>query len=211
MSLHRVYLVDDEPAVRDALKALLELSGIPTQSFSSGEAFLDAVHPRCSGCVLLDLKMTGMDGLEVQQQLLHRHLLLPVVMMTAHGDVSTVRAALKAGAFDFLEKPVDNAVLLGVIRSALNAEESRRRSIDEQHELGKKIARLTARERQVMQLLVEGQQHREIAATLGISPRTVEVYKARMMEKLGTRSLAEVIRLAARAGTASPAVSDDPG
>lgn len=195
-----VYLVDDDASVRDALRTLLELNRIATRVFASGEAFLSELQADWSGCVLLDLKMPGRDGLEVQQELLRRGVALPVVMMTAHGDVATVRAALKAGAFDFLEKPVDPEVLIDVVGGVLDLEQTRRREQEERSWLQGKAERLTHRERQVMEQLVLGRQHREIAQVLGISPRTVEVYKARMMEKLDARTLADVFSIHARLG-----------
>lgn len=198
MSRQFVYLVDDDASVRDALRTLLELNHIATRVFPSGEAMLGELAPDWSGCFLLDLKMPGRDGLDVQQELLRRGVALPVVIMTAHGDVATVRAALKAGAFDFLEKPVDPDVLIDVVRSVLDLEETRRRRQQERAWLEGKAQRLTNRERQVMEQLAQGRQHREIAALLGISPRTVEVYKARMMEKLDARTLADVFSIHAR-------------
>ncbi|TDU25585.1 LuxR family two component transcriptional regulator [Panacagrimonas perspica] len=194
---HRVHLVDDDASVRDAVSTLLDVSGIAVTTYASGESFLDLVEPSWTGCVLLDLKMGGMDGLQVQQELLRRSIGLPVVIMTAYGDVATVRAALKVGAHDFLEKPVDNTVLVEVIKGVLDREQQRRRQLEEREEIDQRFARLTMREREVMELLVAGRQHREIAQTLGISPRTVEVYKARMMEKINARSLADVIHMGA--------------
>lgn len=198
MNRQKVYLVDDDASIRDAVCTVLELSGVAADSFASGEEFLDQVRADWSGCVLLDFKLTGIDGLQVQQELLQRRIDLPVVVMTAHGDVATVRAALKAGAFDFLEKPVERAVLLDVIVRVFDLEERKRRELGQRDELRRKAGRLTPRERQVMRQLMEGRQHREIAEALDISPRTVEVYKARMMEKLGARSLADVIHMGSR-------------
>jgi RNA polymerase sigma factor (sigma-70 family) len=194
----RVHLVDDDSSVRDAIRTLLEVSSIPVTTYESGESFLAKVDPSWSGCVLLDLKMVGCDGLHVQQELLRRSIGLPVVIMTAYGDVATVRLALKSGAHDFLEKPVDNTVLLDVVRGLLDLDQRRRRELEMRDEIDRRFARLTGREREVMDLLVAGRQHREIAQTLGISPRTVEVYKSRMMEKISARSLADVIHLGSR-------------
>lgn len=191
----KVHLVDDDGSVRHALATLLELSDIDVATYASGEAFLDVIGPQDAGCVLLDLKMGGMNGLQVQQALRARAIDMPIVIMTAHGDVPTVREALKGGAHDFLEKPVEPAVLLDVVRTLLALEERRRRDAAETDELRRKLGRLTPRERDVMRHLIQGHPHREIAAALEISPRTVEVYKARMMEKLGVRHLADVIRI----------------
>lgn len=198
MNRQKVYLVDDDAAIRDAVRTVLELSGVSAEVFASGEEFLTRLRPDWSGCVLLDFKLTGMDGLQVQREILDRQIVLPVVIMTAHGDVATVKAALKAGAFDFLEKPVERAQLLDVIHRVFDLDDRTRREVAQRDELRKKAGRLTPRERQIMQHLVEGRQHREIAELLDISPRTVEVYKSRMMEKLGARSLADVIHMGVR-------------
>jgi two-component system response regulator FixJ len=139
--------------------------------------------------------MPGMTGLELQSALCERGIDVPVVVLTAHGDVATVRAALKNGAFDFLEKPVDDAMLLDVLQNALRVDRERRASATARSSATGRLERLTAREREVLALLAAGRQNREIATHLGISPRTVEVHKARIMEKLDCHSLAEVIRL----------------
>lgn len=193
-----VYLVDDDASVRDALRTLLELNQFMTRTYASGEALLLEAKADWSGCVLLDLRMPGRHGMEVHQELQRRGIDLPVVIMTSYGDVATVRAALKAGAFDFLEKPVNADVLIDVIRNVFDLEETRRRQKDELTWLKSKVERLTSREKQVMEQLALGRQHREIAETLGISPRTVEVYKARMMEKLDARNLADIFSVHSR-------------
>lgn len=199
-----VFVVDDDPSVRDSTAMLLGLNGLRTQVFGSAQDFLAAYRDDWCGCLLLDLKMPFMDGLELHQALVRRNVPLPVILVTAHGDVATVRAALKAGAVDFLEKPVDNQRLLEVIRQAIAVDASRRKTVEVQKERSQRLSRLTARERQVMGLLVDGKPNREIAAILGISPRTVEVYKARMMEKLNVRSLADLIRLSLDPSSARP-------
>jgi FixJ family two-component response regulator len=198
MTAPTAYLVDDDEPVGDALRTYLELNGVPTRVFTSGEDFLARVEPDWIGCVLLDVKMPGLSGLQVQAALTRRRNELPIVMMTAHGDVATVRSALKAGAYDFLEKPVDNVILLDVVRSLFDRELNRHQAIAESSRIRSRIARLTMRERQVMAQLAQGRQHREIAELLSISPRTVEVYKARMMEKLDAKNLADVIHMAAQ-------------
>jgi FixJ family two-component response regulator len=195
MNAPMAYLVDDDSSVRDAMTLFLALNGVPTRPFASPEDFLRAYNDEWVGCALLDLHMPGMHGLQVQQALQARKCNLPIIVITAHGDVATTRAAMKAGAFDFLEKPVENDVLLDVTRRAMAEGESRKRSSAERATRAARIARLTTREREVMALIAAGQQHREIAAELGISPRTVEVYRARLMEKLEARSLAELIRI----------------
>jgi RNA polymerase sigma factor (sigma-70 family) len=188
-----VFLIDDDPGVRDSLALLLSLKGLRTQPFASAESFLETYRPEWSGCVLTDLRMPGMTGLELQAALHARQVEVPVVVLTAHGNVATARAALKNGAFDFLEKPVDDAMLLDVLHNALRVDHERRQADSERAATDQRIERLTEREREILAFLTAGHQNREIAARLGISPRTVEVHKARIMEKLSCRSLAELI------------------
>ena len=190
-----VFLIDDDAGVRDSLSLLLSLKNISTQPFASADSFLETYTPERSGCVLTDLRMPGMTGLELQTAMRERHIELPIVVFTAHGDVATARAALKNGAFDFLEKPVDEAMLLDVLRNALRVDRERRSAVTERSTSGQRRDRLTEREREILKLLTVGHSNREIAAQLGISPRTVEVHKARIMEKLECRSLAELIRV----------------
>ncbi|TLY76469.1 MAG: response regulator transcription factor [Gammaproteobacteria bacterium] len=190
-----VFLIDDDPGVRDSLALLLSLKGIRTQLFASAESFIDTYQAEWSGCVLTDLRMPGMTGLELQSALRQRQIDLPVVVLTAHGDVATVRAALKNGAFDFLEKPVDDELLVDVLQNALRIDHERRSTVTTRAATAGRLERLTAREREVLALLAAGRQNRDIAAHLGISPRTVEVHKARIMEKLDCRSLADLIRI----------------
>jgi FixJ family two-component response regulator len=192
-----VYFVDDDASVRDALSLLLSLKGFLSQVFASAETFLETYRPEWRGCLLTDLRMPGMSGVELQQELAARGATLPVVVLTAHGDVATTRAAMKAGAYDFLEKPVDDQILVDVLRNAIAHDAETHGASSEKHRARARFGRLTPRERDVAQLVSEGLQNREIAARLGISPRTVEVYKARMMEKLDCRNLAEVLRMMA--------------
>ena len=145
--------------------------------------------------MLTDLRMPGMTGLELQTALRERHIELPVVVLTAHGDVATARAALKNGAFDFLEKPVDDAMLLDVLHNALRVDRERRSVAVQRSTSDERRERLTRREREILKLLTAGHSNREIATQLGISPRTVEVHKARIMDKLECHSLAELIRV----------------
>jgi len=195
MSDATVFLVDDDVSVRDSLGLLLSLKGLRTQVFASAESFLDTYRDDWRGCLITDLRMPGMSGLELQRALAQRQVSLPVVVLTAHGDVGATRAALKNGAFDFLEKPVDDDVLIDVLMNALRSDAERHATLTAQAALRARIDRLTPRERDVLGLLAEGLQNRDIALRLGISPRTVEVYKSRMMEKLNCRSLADAIRV----------------
>jgi RNA polymerase sigma factor (sigma-70 family) len=191
-----VFVIDDDASVRDSINLILSLKGMRSQTFSSAEDFLKAYRPEWRGCILTDLQMPQMTGLELQKALHDRDILLPVVVLTAHGDVPTTRVAMKGGAFDFLEKPVNDEVLLDVLNSAIREDDHRHAAERAEDAARSRLARLTPREREVLDLLVEGLSQREIAARLTISPRTVEVYKARMMEKLQCRSLAELIRVA---------------
>jgi len=195
-----VFLIDDDPAIRDSLSLLLSLKGVRTQPFANAESFIETYRPDWPGCVLTDLRMPGMTGLELQAVLRERQVEVPVVVLTAHGDVATARAALKNGAFDFLEKPIDDVMLVEVLRNALRADRERRAAVTSRSSADARIERLTDREREVLALIAAGHQNREIATQLGISPRTVEVHKARIMEKLECRTLAELIRMNLAAG-----------
>ncbi|MGC3982534.1 MAG: response regulator [Steroidobacteraceae bacterium] len=190
-----VFLVDDDASVRDSLSLLLSLKGLRTQVFASAEHFLDTYQPEWRGCLLTDLRLTGMSGLELQAMLQARGINLPVVVITAHGDVATTRTALQAGALDFLEKPVDDEVLIDVLRNAIRVDYERHNAVAAMTINTARVERLTPRERQVFDFLAEGLQNRDIAERLAISPRTVEVYKARIMEKLQCRNVAEAVKL----------------
>lgn len=200
MSEATVFLVDDDSSVRDSLGLLLSLKGMRARQFASAEEFLNAYRPEWYGCVLTDLRMTGMNGLEFQAELVTRNINMPLVMLTAHGDVAATRQALKQGAFDFLEKPVDDAMLVDILQNAIRVDRERRSANATRTELSQRAERLTPRERQVFQLLAKGLQNRDIGTQLAISPRTVEVYKARLMEKLQCRSVADVVKLSLAIG-----------
>lgn len=190
-----VFLIDDDPSVRDSLTLLLSLKGIRTQPFATAESFIETYRSEWHGCVLTDLRMPGMTGLELQAVLRERRIEVPVVVLTAHGDVATARAALKNGAFDFLEKPVDDTMLLDVLHNALRVDRERRGAATARAASDRRLERLTEREREILAFIAAGHQNREIAAQLGISARTVEVHKAHIMEKLGCRSLAELMQV----------------
>ena len=190
-----VTIVDDDAGVRDSLSLLLGLHGYAVRAYASGEALLDSFREDWRGCLLIDLRMPGMDGLALQAALSQRGIALPVIILTAHGDAANARAALKAGAFDFLEKPVDDALLIEMIEAATRVEAEKHAATTERAQVERRMQRLTPRERQVFDLVVAGRHNREIAAALTISPRTVEVYKARMMDKLQVERLPDLIRL----------------
>jgi FixJ family two-component response regulator len=178
-----VLIVDDDIAVRDSLALLLGLKGFRVRIFATAETLLSAYDAAWFGCILADIRMPGMSGLDLQRELAARGSDLPVIIMTGYGDVATARAALKAGAVDFMEKPIDDAVLIDVLQSAIDAHgRSRQRAAP-----AKGTAQLTTREQQVLELVDAGLPVKQIAAQLGISPRTVEVYKSRMTQKLRIR------------------------
>ena len=193
-----VHVIDDDAGVRRSLERLLDAAGFRTISYESPLAFLQAAPASSSGCILLDIRMPGMDGLELQARLLALGILLPVIVMTGQGDVQSAVRAMKAGAVDFIEKPYDDKVLLNAIAAAL----ARVGAPDPHHEAveaARRVAALSPREREVLDALVAGRPNKVIAFDLGISVRTVEVHRARMMERLGTRQLAEPIRLSVMA------------
>jgi FixJ family two-component response regulator len=190
-----VFVVDDDASVRDSVALLLSLRGYRTAVFARAEDFLHALQPQWAGCLLTDLRMQGMNGLELQEALAARGSPLPVIVLTAHGDVDAARTAFKANAVDFLQKPYDDAALCAAIDAAFERERVRlgaRAAAADRHA---RIAGLSARELDVTRLLARGLNHREIGAELGISPRTVEAHKARLMRKLGAANLAELIRI----------------
>ena len=196
-----VHVVDDDAAVRDSLCLLLRLHGYLPRPHVSGEAFLEDLDDAApAAIVLLDLRMPGMSGSDVQSALVARKLAWPVIMLTAHGDAASARNALKAGACDFIEKPVDDAVLLAAIETAAAEAEAVDATAARRAETERRLARLTPREREVLAMVVDGRHNREVAQALGISPRTVEVYKARLMDKLDVERLPDLIRLALETG-----------
>ncbi len=201
MSDATVFVVDDDAAIRDALSLLISLRGLRAQVFSSAENFLDTYRSEWRGCLLVDLQMPGMSGLELQAEMNSRDIALPVIVLTAHGDVATTRAALKNGAVDFLEKPVDDAVLMDVLGNAIRLDAERHGAMHARAAATERLARLTPRERDVLRLLARGRQLREIAQPRENSPRAEEDNKARMMEKLGCRTLADVVRAGSELGT----------
>lgn len=194
-----VFIVDDDPAVRDALSLLLGLHDYRVSVFSSAESFLGTFKTTWRGCVLLDIRMPGMDGLALQKRLREMGCDIPVIIMTGHGDVASARDAFRALAIDFLEKPLDHARLLASIAEAFSREQAKTVEETDLGRIEKLLAGLTPREREVLERAVAGQHNRDIATELGISTRTVEVHKARMMDKLGVGSVADLVRLTLRA------------
>jgi two-component system response regulator FixJ len=198
MARHKkVYLVDDDDAVRHALGVFLESAGFEVSVYASAAAFLEQSYSANDGVLLLDQRMPGMSGMELQARLGQLGVYLPVIFITGHGDVQMSVAAMKAGAMDFLEKPFDNSELLQRIREALNKGESKRREWEQQSEAEQRCASLTARELEVMRYIVQGDSNRAIAEQLGLSNRTVEVHRARVMAKMAADSLPDLVRMAA--------------
>ncbi len=198
----KVYVIDDDPAMRDSLDFLLGAAGFEVRLFESAQTFLTELPGLEPGCVVTDIRMPGMDGME-----LLRHLnpasgvrRLPVIVMTGHGDVPLAVEAMKLGALDFLEKPFDDDRLIGMVETALSQGESSARGEAASAEMAARVASLTPRERQVMQGLVAGLSNKAIARDFDISPRTVEVYRANVMTKMQAQNLSELVRFAIRAG-----------
>ena len=190
-----VFIVDDDPAVRDALSLLLGIQDYRVAVFGDAESFLKAYKSEWRGCLVLDIRMPGMDGLTLQKHLAQLGSELPVIIMTGHGDVASAREAFRAFAVDFLEKPLDHRKLLAAIADAFSRQRTRLVADMNRSDIERLLARLTPREREVMARVVAGQHNRDIAAELGISARTVEVHKARMMDKLGVNNVADLVRL----------------
>jgi two-component system response regulator FixJ len=196
----QVHVVDDDAAVRDSLSLLLESAGFLVKAYDSAPAFLQALPAHAPGCVLTDVRMPEVDGLALQRRLNELGSRLPVIVMTGHGDVPIAVEALKAGAADFLEKPFDDAQLLAAVSNALAASQRERDEAAAVAAITARLASLTPREREVLDRLVAGQPNKTIAYDLGSSPRTVEVHRARVMEKMRARSLPELVRMTIAAG-----------
>jgi two-component system response regulator FixJ len=198
----RVYVIDDDPAMRDSLDFLLGSAGLSVRLFDSAQIFLNELPGLEFGCVVTDIRMPGIDGIELLRQLDagSSTTKLPVIVMTGHGDVPLAVEAMKLGALDFLEKPFEDERLIGMIETALSQSETSTKSEAVSAEMLARVASLTPRERQVMQGLVTGQSNKVIAREYDISPRTVEVYRANVMTKMQAGNLSELVRLAIRAG-----------
>jgi len=200
-----IFIVDDDAAVRDSLSALLEADGFATETFESAKAFLAGYRPKDACCVIADIRMPDMDGLELQEELIRRAWGLPVIIITGHGDVPLAVRAMKAGAVDFIEKPFDDDVLRASIERGIAQSKRTRGESALTQEVAARIAELTAREREVMEHLVAGRPNKVIAHRMDISPRTVEVHRGRVMEKMHARSLSDLVRMALAAKIEIPA------
>ncbi len=194
------HIVDDDEAIRDALTWLFRSRGVAARTFESGESFLSAFSDAMQGCVVLDVRMDGMSGVEVHDQLLARSCRMPVLFLTGHGDVPLAVAALKKGAFDFAEKPFNDNLLVNRVIEAMAADEVRRVQREAEQGLSSRLAQLTQREREVMEQVAAGKQNKEIADALQVAVRTVEVHRARVFQKMGVKSAVELALLLGRRG-----------
>jgi RNA polymerase sigma factor (sigma-70 family) len=195
LSKATVFVVDDDQAMRNSLKWLIESVGVSVESFASADDFLAHFQPGRAGCLVLDVRMPGMSGLELLEHLARSNMHIPAVIITGHGDVPMAVRAMKSGAVDFIEKPFNDEVLLDAIRRAIAFEEQQRSQFSEHREIRERLAHLTPREHEVMDMVCEGRSNKEIANALGVSAKTIEAHRARVMEKMQAGSLAELVRM----------------
>ena len=190
-----VFIVDDDPSIRFAMQALMDSVNLPHEIFASADEFLEKVAEQRPGCLVLDIRMPGLGGLELQQELLSRGNTVPIIFITGHGDVPMAVEAMQKGAVDFIQKPFRDQDLLDRIREALTTDKERREEQQKHAEVAERLARLTNREREVFDLVVTGKPNKVIAYELGVSQRTVEIHRARVMEKMQARSLADLVKM----------------
>ncbi len=190
-----VFVVDDDEGVRNSLRFLLKSVGLHTQTLASATEFLDSYKPSQPGCLVLDVRMPGMSGLELQQQLNLRGAVIPVIFITGHGDIPMAVEAMQQGAFDFLQKPFRDQDLIDRIQRALERDGRNRAALDQHAKIRERLDSLTPREREVLALMTRGKPNKIMAAELGVSQRTVEIHRARVMEKSGAASLAQLVRM----------------
>jgi two-component system, LuxR family, response regulator FixJ len=195
-----VFVVDDDEAVRDSLRLLLKSLGMPAVAHGSAEEFLAGYDDEQPGCIVLDVRMSGMSGPKLQDELNRRGALIPVIFITGHGDVPMAVDAMRHGAVDFLQKPFSDKDLVDRIQLALTADRRNRETIEAKGQIRARIAALTPRERQVLDLVTQGKSNKVIAGDLGASQRTVEIHRAHVMEKMGATSLAQLVRMRITAG-----------
>ena len=200
---HRsVFVIDDDAAALDSLVMLLRSDGLNPSGFSSAQDFLDVLTPEARGCIVSDVRMPGMDGVELLKTLKQRHCPLPVILITGHADVTVAVQAMKAGAAEFVQKPYESDILLGLVRTALEENDEAMDASSRRMRVLRRIESLTTRERQVLDLIMEGASNKAIASGLTISPRTVEIYRANVMSKMRAESLSELIRMTLASGAA---------
>ncbi len=190
-----VHIVDDDDAVRKSLQMLFKTIGIEATAYESGDIFLERFDDEVEGCILLDIRMPGMSGLEVQKQLHDRGTTMPIIFITGHGDVPMAVEAMQLGAFDFIQKPFRDQDLMDRVSQALSQSEQQREASEQKVEVGQRYENLTPREKEVMACVVKGQANKVIAMDRNVSQRTVEIHRARVMEKMEARSLADLVRM----------------
>lgn len=190
-----IFVVDDEADIRDALRLLLNSVGLDVETFGSAQAFLDTYDPARPGCLILDVRMPGMCGPELQEKLQTKQISIPIIIITGHGDVPTAVRTMKAGAIDVIEKPFNDQTLLDRVQQALQQDQQQRQQQDEHKKIAARLALLTPRETEVMKGIVKGKLNKVIAADLGLSTRTVEIHRARIMDKMQTRSLSNLVQM----------------
>jgi len=198
-----VFVVDDDDAVRTSLRLLLKSVGLPVETFASAQEFLDAFDADRAGCLVLDIRMPGMSGLELQQRLNEIHAIVPIVFITGHGDVPMAVEAMQHGAVDFIQKPFRDQDLIDRINQALEKDRDNRAGLRERDAIRRRMQQLTPREREVLDLVTQGKANKVIAGDLNVSQRTVEIHRARVMEKMGASSLAHLVRMVIEAERAT--------
>lgn len=191
-----VFIVDDDPAIRDSLTLMISQENIAVNTYANAVEFLDAAPPACLGCIIIDIRMPGLDGMQLQEVLSQRNTLLPIIFLTGHGDIPMSVRAIKAGALDFLTKPVTREKLMASVRSAIRESQRMMSENISQKDAISRIAELTDRERDVLTLAIQGYPNKEIARHLGISHRTVEIHKSKVMHKTGAVNLLDLVRIA---------------
>jgi FixJ family two-component response regulator len=198
-----VFVVDDDDAVRTSLRLLLKSVGLPVETFASAQEFLDSFDAERAGCLVLDIRMPGMSGLELQQRLNEIHAIVPIVFITGHGDVPMAVEAMQHGAVDFIQKPFRDQDLIDRINQALEKDRDNRAGLRERDAIRRRMQQLTPREREVLDLVTQGKANKVIAGDLNVSQRTVEIHRARVMEKMGASSLAHLVRMVIEAERAT--------
>lgn len=195
-----VFIVDDEEPVGDSIAMLLKTVGMTTRRYTDARAFLEEYEPEQPGCLLLDVRMPKLSGLEVQQELVRRHVTLPVIFITGHGDVPMAVEAMRAGAMDFIQKPFNDDELIRRVQKALEEDASERELLQRRAEIERRWTELTPREREIARRIAEGQPNKVVASELEISGRTVELHRARILQKMGVRSVAQLVRMVVALG-----------
>ena len=191
-----VFVVDDDQAMRNSLQWLIESVGLRVETYASADEFINNYYPGRAGCLLLDVRMPGMSGLELQELFVEQEIRIPIIIITGHGDVPMAVRAMKAGAVEFIEKPFNDELLLESIRNALSLDMEQRATQSERAEIAARLAQLTPREHEVMEMVTDGKANKEIAQFLGVSAKTVEAHRARVMEKMQADSLADLVKMA---------------